>query len=137
MPLCCWRSRPAWPPELEGRRPRRRLFLPPPPEGCPGPTFINFSFCSVCFQSARRGTRFRSPCAAALRLVPRFAHLRGACSRNPVRLELTRECSVSVLAPGATGRGGPAREHGRWEHDDVTAPGGGNASRKSSSFAQK
>src|SRR5712692_9817783 len=55
MPLCCWRSRPACPPWLGGRRPRRRLFLPPPPEGCPGPTFIIFSFLQFCLQSARRG----------------------------------------------------------------------------------
>src|SRR5712692_111440 len=136
MPLCCWRSRPGCPPRLGGRRPRRRLFLPPPPEGCPGPTFIFFSF--VVLSSVRpKGGSISMPlydrpagdasCRAPARSV----------RRNPVRLELTRECSVSVLAPGASGRGGPAREHGRWKHDHVTAHGGGNASPKSGSFAQK
>src|SRR6266478_2263186 len=43
MPCPSWRSRPMGPPagpRLGGRRPRRRLFFPPPPEGCRGPAFI-------------------------------------------------------------------------------------------------
>jgi len=43
--LMLWRSRPIGPPapRFGGRLPRRRLCLPPPGEGCPGPAFIFFS----------------------------------------------------------------------------------------------
>src|SRR5204863_7501252 len=59
MPPCCWRSRPApCPSRLGGRRPRRRLFLPPPPEGCPGPTIMCLSsfaiYLAIYVRSARR-----------------------------------------------------------------------------------
>src|SRR2546427_8389098 len=74
MPPCCWRSRPApCPPRLGGRRPRRRLFLPPPPEGRPGPAFILFS-CVSCIQSARKADANLLSLLAALWMVPCATH---------------------------------------------------------------
>src|SRR5436309_3132678 len=72
MPLCCWRSRPGCPPRLGGRRPRRRLFLPPPPEGLPGPTFILFSLYSPAL----------SPFEGAFVLLPRYDRSLGGTSHS-------------------------------------------------------
>lgn len=75
MPLACWRSRPpGCPPRLGGRRPRRRLFLPPLPEGRPGPTFIFLSFFGSALSPPEGGVDF-STFATALWVVPRVAHL--------------------------------------------------------------
>src|SRR5207237_2449508 len=56
-----------------GRRPRRRLFLPPPPEGRPGPAFILFS-CVSCIQSARKADANLLSLLAALWMVPCATH---------------------------------------------------------------
>src|SRR5438128_9391725 len=118
MPPCCWRSRPApCPPRLGGRRPRRRLFLPPPPEGRPGPAFILFS-CVSCIQSARKADANLLSLLAALWMVPCATH--NQLARKP-QFKWNSRLKIFVrYAPGASGRGGPAREHGRWEQEDGT-----------------
>jgi hypothetical protein len=84
MPLDCWRSRPpGCPPRLGGRRPRRRLFLPPPPEGRPGPTFIFFSFCRSAFSPPEGGL----DCFALYYRWVLPARRTPNMRRNPLRLE--------------------------------------------------
>src|SRR5262244_864600 len=115
MPPCCW-SRPGRPPPAGfpplARRPRRRLFLPPPPEGRPGPAFILFSLSPI--QSARRGTRF-----ADLEVTAVGGSLRRAkahhVQKTPLRSKLLIDL-VSVRRPEPLGAGGQPRGHGRWEH---------------------
>src|SRR2546430_2801223 len=113
MPPCCWRSRPApCPPRLGGRRPRRRLFLPPPPEGRPGPVFILFS-CVSCIQSARKADANLLSLLAALWMVPCATH--NQLARKP-QFKWNSRLTISVrYAPEASERVVPAREHGRWE----------------------
>jgi len=61
---------------------------------------------------------------------PRFAHMHGAVPKT--HCGWNSRVNVFIrMASGARGRGGPAREHGRWEHYDGTAHGRGSASPKS------
>src|SRR5205814_8059488 len=105
MPPCCWRSRPApCPPRLGGRRPRRRLFLPPPPAGRPGPAFILFS-CVSSTQSARKPHANLLSLLAALWMVPCATH--NHLARIP-HFMLTPPFTIFVRsAPDASPRGAP------------------------------
>src|SRR2546427_6335198 len=90
MPPCCWRSRPAsCPPRLGGRRPRRRLFLPPPPEGRPGPAFIIVLVCIL--HSVRPEGGRESAFLTCRSLDGALCHAQSTCAETPIQVEFSLE----------------------------------------------
>jgi hypothetical protein len=131
---------------LFGRRPRRLLFLPPPPEGLPGPAFIFLSsstasfefpdfyvekFCNHLLPLAQN--REFAGSAQGFCAPPSFGWTR---LRNKVQALKTNTCSqrkpkfyASVFAVsdpsrrfGISGRGRPARERGQMRTQSSYSP---------------
>ena len=101
--------------------PTSPLASPSSTSGGVSGTCIHIVLVLSCIRSARRGTILHARYFAdrynnRFLVRPRFGHMHGPCAENPVRLKLTLECLLSVMASGARGRGGPAREHGHWKH---------------------